>query len=1313
MKLPSQNAFRRVLRWGRWLLLALTLILVSLAALGQWWLLPRLNDYRTVLADTLTDYLHLPAQIDEISALRDGWWLGLRLRGITLQQPERQAPLAHFSQATLGLDLWASLWTWRPVLDRVRLEGARLSLEAGTDGAWRLLGDADDATTARSLSEVAGQLFALPQLEVVGERLVVRQPSGISLEILHPYLQLQQTGKGQRLAFSADLPSNLGGQIQGLLTRESADGQPLIPDQGNFELRIERINLAGWSLPLRTGDAFVEINGAWRDWQPLQLAGRVRLTNATAVAEPRTALLRSWLTQIPGAALQFHGEQRENAWQWTGNVRLSNKKGQVVAEPGFEFARSATGWHGKLHNLRVEDGLAWATPWLDEPVRRWLVPLDPHGKLPEIVWQIDPKGTDYAATVRFAGLSTQAGSGLPGFASLNGTLTVAPTHGRLELDNQQRVRIATDELLRGPISLEVLAGAVDWRRSAAGEWRLESSGLTISNPDLKGRFWGSVTLPASGEPILDLRGDYREVRVEQVRRYLPAAAMPPKAVAWLDRALLGGRLTKGTLVFRGPLAAFPFDRGEGLFETRFQVEDAVLDYAPGWPKLERSQPTVVFRNRSLMIETETGRLLNAEVEKLSVGIEDLDKAVVRVNGRARGSGATMWRAFQDSPAGRDLGENLPDLRIDGVALLDLDLTIPLDPRPNEIRGRVGLLDNRIQLPAWDIALDRVRGAVAFTDDDLTARDLQALLHKQPIRLDLDLIGNEGQRELQARLRGHLALPDLLEEPPAALVAYLDGKSDWEGVVRMPTQHQRANTPAFVFNLSSNLRGTAIGLPAPLGKSAVEARPFKLSARPAADGTQLVAEVEYSPTTRAVLEVTDFPRQPRFKRGALRIGAGAAKLLDGPGLAVVAHLSRWSPEMAVTDQTHQTNGRKTSRLSAKARGTPDGKQSRNAANPFQLAEAADFLHSVDLQIDELLLGGRLLADVRLQAFPSKDEMRIQATGEGLAGEARLPYQPTVQQPVTVTLQRLRLGPKVAATESAPGIFTAMDPRNMPPLTLSIADFHFDGASLGELRLAAVPSTAGIRLSELKLTAPQQHIEASGEWQWLNGGHHSHLTAALHSDSLGAILNTFGYVDHGVERGKTEANLTVKWNAPLPDIALEQLDGNLQLRVDAGQLRDIKPGLGRLIGMLNIQNLTRRLNFDFSDLFQPGMEFDKISGDFKLTRGSAYTDNLQVEGPAARIEMAGRIGLQARDFDQTITVIPNVGGTLPVAGTIAGGPVVGAAVFVAERLLQKDIEQVTRYRYALTGPWDDPVIEALKKPAAAASSNPSVKGFTSAN
>jgi len=249
--------------------------------------------------------------------------------------------------------------------------------------------------------------------------------------------------------------------------------------------------------------------------------------------------------------------------------------------------------------------------------------------------------------------------------------------------------------------------------------------------------------------------------------------------------------------------------------------------------------------------------------------------------------------------------------------------------------------------------------------------------------------------------------------------------------------------------------------------------------------------------------------------------------------------------------------------------------------------------------------------------------------------------------------------------------------------------------GRLRLVALPHSSGIRLTEFTLDSRQQHIAANGDWQWTRSGSISRLNAKLRSRALGETLAAFGYSGVGIAQGETEIELAVAWAAALPDFALELLQGSLKLRVGPGQLLDINPGVGRMLGLFNVQNLMRRLTLDFSDIVKPGMSFDQITGEFTFRQGHAYTDNLVIESPTARIEIQGRTGLKDRDYAQRITVTPQFSGALPVAGVIAGGPAVGAAMLLAERLLQKGIENAARYQYVLSGSWDRPVMELLEK------------------
>jgi uncharacterized protein YhdP len=104
---------------------------------------------------------------------------------------------------------------------------------------------------------------------------------------------------------------------------------------------------------------------------------------------------------------------------------------------------------------------------------------------------------------------------------------------------------------------------------------------------------------------------------------------------------------------------------------------------------------------------------------------------------------------------------------------------------------------------------------------------------------------------------------------------------------------------------------------------------------------------------------------------------------------------------------------------------------------------------------------------------------------------------------------------------------------------------------------------------------------------------------------------------------------------------------------------------------------------------------MSGHFVVMDGDAYTSDFTIKGSSATIAITGRTGLVDRDYDQMVTVTPQVSSSLPIAGAIAGGPAVGAAVFLAEKLVGKEFNRMTEVQYHVSGSWDNPVYERLGK------------------
>ena len=159
--------------------------------------------------------------------------------------------------------------------------------------------------------------------------------------------------------------------------------------------------------------------------------------------------------------------------------------------------------------------------------------------------------------------------------------------------------------------------------------------------------------------------------------------------------------------------------------------------------------------------------------------------------------------------------------------------------------------------------------------------------------------------------------------------------------------------------------------------------------------------------------------------------------------------------------------------------------------------------------------------------------------------------------------------------------------------------------------------------------------------------------------------------------------------------------MALEVAQGQFLKIKPGAGKLLGLISLQSLPRRITLDFRDIFSEGFAFDSIEGRLSLQNGTMRTDRLQIDGPAARVLMRGETDLKRETQRLNVTVQPELGGTAAL-GVALINPVAGVATLLANKILRDPLGQMFSFDYLVTGTWDDPKVEKLSKQTLDASS-----------
>jgi uncharacterized protein YhdP len=202
----------------------------------------------------------------------------------------------------------------------------------------------------------------------------------------------------------------------------------------------------------------------------------------------------------------------------------------------------------------------------------------------------------------------------------------------------------------------------------------------------------------------------------------------------------------------------------------------------------------------------------------------------------------------------------------------------------------------------------------------------------------------------------------------------------------------------------------------------------------------------------------------------------------------------------------------------------------------------------------------------------------------------------------------------------------------------------------------------------------------------------MNLLITSTDVAATLKALNYTQFiDAKHGEITADLS--WDGGFSSELLTRATGKVTVAAENGQLLNVQPGAGRVLGLFSVAALPRRLALDFSDLTDKGLSFDSIHGDFELRDGNAFTNNLLLRGPAAEIGIAGRTGIGARDYDQTAVVTGNLGASLPVAGALAGGPAVGAALLLFSQVFKEPLKGITRGYYRITGPWDNPVVERI--------------------
>ena len=354
-------------------------------------------------------------------------------------------------------------------------------------------------------------------------------------------------------------------------------------------------------------------------------------------------------------------------------------------------------------------------------------------------------------------------------------------------------------------------------------------------------------------------------------------------------------------------------------------------------------------------------------------------------------------------------------------------------------------------------------------------------------------------------------------------------------------------------------------------------------------------------------------------------------------------------------------------------------------------AALHIRSVDMLIDNFFAVGQHLVDHRVRVDRSARDWLVQVEGEDVTGSIFVPYDFAADRAMVIEMDRLRL----PGDEVSEKTVTELDPRNLPSITLKANEFVLGNRFLGKVDVELVRTEGGLASRKLEAVDETFNIVGSGTWLADENeelGSRTAVTATLTSSNVGATLRRLDFAQ-GVTGESMGILFDMSWGGgPRADF-MALLDGNVKIRLENGQLEEVEPGAGRMLGLVSFVALPRRLSLDFRDVFNRGFGYDRIAGSFDVEDGMASTCDLSLQGPAADIGIVGRVDLEDEIYEQGAVISANVGNTLPLVGAVVGGPPGAAAMLIFSQIFKKPLAEVGQVYYAMSGAWDEPTIESV--------------------
>lgn len=1271
------STFTRLTRFFLWFVVSV-LVLLAITVTGLRIALPQLNHFQPQIQAWIHQSSGLEFEISEIHGFWRNTHPSISLRGAKANTPKSSGIEFSAQNVEIELDLFQSLIQRQPVVADLSIHQLYLDISSVE---WITDSDTPELNPQGEQKNVIEQL----------DQLLLRQLDSFSL-------------KQSKIHFLGidGIPRDL--EITHLHWQN--DGRHHLAD-GEVNLAQSNVNSARVKADFIDHGSLSEVSGEFyaSAQNVLITPWLTKYFRSEMGIDKGQVSFSSWLTLERNQPVSAYVELQSSELVWQ-----AGKRHELFLESGvLELEPRKSGWQVNAYSLNLyTDDKAWpeldmAFDWQPDAWRINVSQLDIAAITP-LVKLVPPSNTtsEFLETLSLGGLvedirisahggwenlhySAELSQGsmsqwelLPEVhqlsASIAGNLQQAQAHVTLIDDT-----LPYGEVFQAPLNIK--QGQVDlvWQNSQHG-WSLWADKVTAATPDLQVLGAFRLDFPDNQSPFLSFYAEADLYNAGETWRYLPTLALGQSLTDYLSTAIQAGKVNTAKLMWYGKLGDFPYQNNNGMFQAWVGLKQAKFSFDTAWPSITDLQLDLLFQNDAMYLDSHSATLMDVDAKRITGRIPQLAPGGhIEIEAKAVAEGNAVRDYMTASPLVDSVGAALTAVQVDGLVESSFQLNIPFDSTKDaRAWGYADLTDNHVTIDAPPMTLETVSGRVKFDNDVISAAGLEATLLTQPVAIDfsgenmaqgysvaIDVVGDWDIKPLTPYLGKHWLGP-------------VDGHAPW----RMDVDIQLDDVGfTYQVDTEADLRLVSSHLPQPLAKSFGEAG----KARWQASGNQESITVRVQmPNVKYQAEIDIRPEVPVFTDTNLVLGKGSFKISP-----VVGHQAQIRLDSFDVDDWLEM-------LSA------DQGPSQAVLAKLKTPEIP-FPERIDIDTKELRIAGIDWNDVDFSAKRQGLGWYLSLDSQEAKGEANYldPYD------LSVALERLHVYvPALDKDRQEPLMF---EPENserplisaferqvhqqIPNITLTIDDFWLQGYRVGKAHLDLQRQGDKLEWKTLTFESGTNRADIKGWWLLNETQSHTKFDIHISGENNSDVMERFG-ITSGIQRAPFDITADVQWDGSPWSGRMDTLSGEVSTKLGKGVISDVS-GAARLLGLFSLDSIIRKMQLDFSDVFDKGMAFNSITGSGSIRNGIFLTNDIEMDAVAGDMSIKGLANLNTRMVDAEVKFVPDITSGLPVLTAFAVAPQTALYVLAITTVISPVVEVFTQVDYQVKGPLDAPVVKELSR------------------